>query len=91
VVTVDGLRRSLILISEICQFRTQEGCYEVFLEQVKQTMLEVRSCPSPELTSVDIFHYIAAEQRITPWEDDASVPKCPLCACVVPPIVDAQS
>jgi rabenosyn-5 len=26
------------------------------------------------------FNLSAAEQRITPWEDDATVSKCPLCA-----------
>lgn len=29
------------------------------------------------------LHSLAAEQRITPWQEDASVSKCPLCACVV--------
>src|SRR5580700_6143289 len=49
--------------------------------EVGRTFL-LTSVSSFVVVSREVNYWAVAEQRITPWQDDADVTKCPLCSCV---------
>lgn len=47
---------------------------------------EIRGRDAIQPRCVTFLHYfLAAEQRLTPWQEDSTASKCPFCACVFRP------
>ena len=46
---------------------------------MERTIKEVRVICGDRLSRVDAIACLAAEQKITPWEEDSTISQCPLC------------